>query len=90
MGGHVLDTCVVIDLKAAGLLHLAAHNLAKPAVGFFAAHEVNELASHLEELRRFGVRVHELPGAKAGSYARHQLPDVLKGEGGRAIRRPGS
>jgi hypothetical protein len=26
---------------------------------------------------------------KAGSYARHQLPDVLEGEGGRAIRRPG-
>ena len=63
MGGHVLDTCVVIDLKAAGLLHVAARNLARPVVGFLAAHEINELGSHREELRRYGVHVDGLPGA---------------------------
>ena len=76
MGGHVLDTCVVIDLKAVGLLHVAAHNLARPAVGYLAAHDSNELASHLEELRRYGVRVHELPGAAMAriSAVRAQRP----------------
>lgn len=63
MGGHVVDTCVVIDLKAAGLLHVAAHSLARPAVGYLAARDGNELASHVEELLFLSVPsgVHDAP-----------------------------
>ena len=63
MGGHVFDTCVVLDLRAAGVLHVAAHNLSRPAVGYLAAHEGNELAAYRDELVRYGVRVCTLPGA---------------------------
>ena len=63
MGGHVFDTCVVLDLLAAGVLHVAAHNLSRPGIGHLAAHEDNELARYRDQLVRYGVRVCALSGA---------------------------
>jgi len=50
VGGHVFDTCVVLDLLAAGVLHVVAHNLSRPGIGHLSAHDDNELAPY----RAFG------------------------------------
>ncbi len=62
MGGFVFDTCVVVDLHDAGLLHVAAHNLTPAYVGELARSEPRELAPYRDELERYGVRVGSLPG----------------------------
>ena len=63
MGGFVFDTCVVVDLCDAGLLHVAAHNLMPAYVGQLASAEPREVAPYREELERYGLRVVSLPGA---------------------------
>jgi len=63
VGGFVFDTCVVVDLRDAGLLHVAAHDLTPAYVGGLASSEPRELAPHREDLKRCGARVGSLPGA---------------------------
>lgn len=60
MPGHVLDACFVEDLQTAGLLAASCTNLEEPMVGGFAACADTELASRMDELVRYGVRVRHL------------------------------
>lgn len=73
MGGFVFDTCVVVDLHDAGLLHVAAHNLRPAYVGELASAEPRELAPYREGLRRYGVRVGGLPGSALARIASIRL-----------------
>ena len=75
MGGFVFDTCVVVDLHDAGLLHVAAHNLTPAYAGELASAEPRELAPYREELERCGARVCGLPGvalARVGDIRRER------------------
>jgi hypothetical protein len=62
VSGFVFDTCVVLDLHDAGLLHVAAHNLTPAHAGRLALAEPNELAPYQRDLERYGVRVANLTG----------------------------
>ena len=73
MGGFVFDTCVVVDLRDAGLLHVAAHNLTPAYVGALVSAEPRELAPYREELERCGARVCGLPGAALARIASIRL-----------------
>lgn len=73
MGGFVFDTCVVVDLHDAGLLHVAAHNLTPAYVGELASAEPRELAPYRWELERCGVRVGGLPGSALARIAHIRL-----------------
>jgi len=64
MPGHVLDTCVVEDLRTAGLLAVSCASLDRALVGGFAASLDNELARHMAQLLRYGVSVRHLVAAE--------------------------
>jgi len=73
VGGFVFDTCVVVDLRDAGLLHVAAHNLIPAYVGELVSAEPRELAPYREELERCGARVCGLPGPALARIASVRL-----------------
>ena len=68
MPGHVLDACVVEDLRTADLLATSCMNLEQPMVGGFAASAGTELASRIAELKRYGVRIRYLEPAEVDEY----------------------
>ena len=64
MPGHVLDTCVVEDLRTAGLLAVSCASLDRAVVGGFTASLDNELAQRMAELQRYRVAVRHLSAAE--------------------------
>lgn len=64
MAGYVLDTCVVIDLHVAEILHIACSGLEGVLVGAFAAGEENEMRDYRAELERYGCTLGNLTSSE--------------------------
>jgi len=71
--GHVLDACFVEDLRTARLLAASCANLQQPVVGGFAASADTELASRVDELALYGVRVRYLTSLELRQHETMQV-----------------